>query len=100
MILSHVYLSLAILPKGPIGKPYQNVRESCDADCVDCEVDKVPLAFQSVAILFCQYFRCQQVIPMEKHGRENLLRDVHEEDGPGTLWGLDVPFDFIMNELI
>jgi hypothetical protein len=95
-----VYLSLAILSKGPIGKPYQNVRESCDADCVDCEVDKVPLAFQSVAILFCQYFRCQQVIPMEKHGRENLLGDVHEEDGPGTLWGLDVPFDFIMNELI
>jgi len=37
---------------------------------------------------------------MEKHGREDLLRDVHEEDGPGTLWGLDVPFDFYINELI
>jgi hypothetical protein len=94
-----VYLSLATLPKGPIGKPNQNVRESSDADCVNCEVDKVPLALQPVAILFCQYFRCQQVIPMEKHGRENLLRDVHEEDGPGSLWGLNIPFYFIMIEL-
>ena len=95
-----MYLSLSILPKGPIGTPNEYVRESCDADCVDCEVDKVPFALQPVAILFCQYFCCQQVIPMEKHGREDLLRDVHEEHRPGSLWGLDIPFYFIMNELI
>ena len=67
MILSHVYLSQAILPEGPVGTSDKYVRESSDANCVDCEVDKVPFALQPVAILFCQYFGCQQVIPMEEH---------------------------------
>ncbi len=67
MILSHVYLSLAFLSQGPIGTPNEYVGESSDADCVNSEVDKVPLALKPVAILFCQYFGCQQVIPVEKH---------------------------------
>jgi hypothetical protein len=67
VILAHVYLSQAFLPKSPIGTPDEYVREGCDADCVDCKVDKVPLALQPVAILFCQYFGSQQVIPMEEH---------------------------------